>query len=89
MVALADRYGVDEAAHVLAHLDGYYVDQHGGGRGVAAQVARQLGDARPADVSVSKELRFYRNLDRRWTDWQVVRTACRELAAAMAEAEDD
>lgn len=39
VAALADRYGSDAAAGVLARIDDYYADQHGGGRGVAAQLA--------------------------------------------------
>lgn len=87
VAALADRYGPAAAAEVLARLDDYYVDQHGEGRGVAAQVARQLADPRPADASVTRQLESYRNLDRRWTDWRQVRSACRELAAAMLHVE--
>jgi hypothetical protein len=84
---MAERYGVDAAAAVLARIDDYYVDQHGEGRGVAAQVARQLGDPRPADASVTRQLGSYRNLAPRWQDWQQVRAVCRELAGAMLETE--
>jgi hypothetical protein len=87
VAALAERHGVDESADVLAGIDDYYTDQHGGGRGVAAQVARQLADPRPADVSVTRQLEAYRNLTQRWTDWKHVRAACRELATAMLERE--
>ncbi|MEX2393722.1 MAG: hypothetical protein WD826_04500, partial [Actinomycetota bacterium] len=87
VVALADRYGVDAAASVLARIDDYYADQIGRGRGVASQLVRQLGAARPADVSVTKELHAYRNLSPRWTDWNTVRSVCRRLAAEMLEAE--
>jgi hypothetical protein len=85
VVALAERYGVEESADVLASIDDYYADQHGGGRGVAAQVARQLADPRPADASVTRQLAAYRNLKPRWTDWKQVRAACRALATAMLE----
>ena len=87
VVALAERYGVDESADVLASIDDYYTDQHGSGRGVAAQVARQLADPRPADTSVTRQFAAYRNLKPRWTDWKQVRAACRELATAMLERE--
>jgi hypothetical protein len=87
VAALADRYGIAAAAAVLARIDDYYADQHGGGQGVAAQVARQLGDPRPADVSTTRQLGSYRNLAPRWQDWRQVTAACRELAAAMLEAE--
>jgi hypothetical protein len=87
VAALAERYGVDAAAAVLARIDDYYADQHGQGRGVAAQVARQLADPHPADVSTTRQLASYRNLAARWHDWRQVGAVCRELAAAMLEVE--
>jgi hypothetical protein len=87
VAALADRYGIHDAAAVLARIDDYYQDQHGGGRGVAAQLVRQLADPRPKDASVTRELGEYRNLAIRWTDWGEVRAVCRQLAAGMLEAE--
>jgi diaminopimelate decarboxylase len=87
VAALAERYGVDESADVLSNIDDYYADQHGNGRGVAAQVARQLADPRPVDASVTRQLAEYRNLKPRWTDWKTVRAACRDLAVAMLERE--
>jgi hypothetical protein len=87
VAALADRYGASQAAGVLARIDDYYQDQHGGGRGIAAQLAKQLADPRPKDASVTTQLEAYRNLTPRWTDWGEVRSACAELAAEMAEAE--
>ena len=87
VAALADRYGLHEAAGVLARIDDYYVDQHGVGRGVAAQLARQLADPRPKDASVTRQLDAYRNLAPRWTDWAEVRSVSQELAAEMLEAE--
>ncbi len=86
--ALADRYGPDHAAAVLAELDDYYSDQHRGGHGVASQVARQLADPRPADSSVTTQLDAYRNLRSRWTDWREVRSVCRDVAARMVEGGD-
>jgi hypothetical protein len=87
VAALSDRYGIHDAAEVLARIDDYYADQHGGGRGVAAQLARQLADPRPKDSSVTGQLDAYRNLAARWTDWGEVRSVCRQLAAEMLEAE--
>ena len=87
VAALADQYGLQEAAAVLARIDDYYADQHGGGSGIAAQLARQLADPRPKDSSVTRQLGAYRNLARRWTDWDEVRSVCRQLAAEMIEAE--
>ncbi len=87
VAALADRYGILEAAQVLARIDDYYADQHGEGRGVAAQLVRQLADPRPKDSSVTRQLDAYRNLASRWTDWGEVRSVCGQLAADMLEAE--
>jgi hypothetical protein len=78
---------VPEAAAILARIDDYYADQHGGGQGVAAQLVRRLADPRPKDVSVTKELDAYRNLTARWTDWGEVRAVCRQLDAEMLDAE--
>jgi hypothetical protein len=88
VAALADRYGLEKAAPVLARIDDYYADQHGAGSGVASQLARQLADPRPKDASVTRQLAAYRNLAPRWTDWDQVRSVCRQLAAAMIEAEE-
>ncbi len=87
VAALADRYGILGAAQVLARIDDYYADQHGEGRGVAAQLVRQLADPRPKDSSVTRQLDAYRNLASRWTDWGEVRSVCGQLAADMLEAE--
>jgi hypothetical protein len=87
VAALADRYGLDEAAGTLARIDDYYADQHAGGRGIAAQLVRQLADPRPKDASVTKQLGAYRNLAARWADWSEVRSVCGQLAAGMLEAE--
>jgi hypothetical protein len=86
VAALASRYGLPAAASVLARIDDYYTDQHGGGRGVAAQLARQLADPRPKDSSVTRQLGAYRNLAPRWTEWGEVRSVSRQLAAEMLEA---
>jgi hypothetical protein len=87
VAALADRYGLHEAAGVLARIDNYYADQHGGGQGVAAQLARQLASPRPKDPSVTGQLDAYRNLASRWTDWSEVQSVCRQPAAEMLETE--
>jgi hypothetical protein len=87
VAALADRYGIQAAAAILARIDDYYADQHGEGRGVAAQLVRQLADPRPKDSSVTAQLGAYRNLVSRWTDWKQVRSVCGQLAAEMLEAE--
>lgn len=88
VAALADRHGSRSAAGVLGRIDEYYRDQHGEGRGVASQVARQLADPRPSDVSVTQQLHAYRNLASRWTDWREVRAVCAEVAADMVNSEE-
>lgn len=87
VAALAERLGRARAAGVLAAIDDYYADQHGVGRGVAAQLTRQLADPRPKDVSVTRQLGEYRNLAPRWSDWDEVRSVCRGVAAAMLSEE--
>lgn len=86
LAALADRLGIDRAAEVLARIDDYYSDQHGGGDGVASQLVRQLSDPRPADPSVTRELGSYRRLRRRWTDWGEVKGVLGAVAARMVGA---
>src|SRR5260370_16084717 len=87
VAALAQRYGLPESAAILAAIDDYYADQHGDGRGVAAQLLRQLADPRPKDASVTRQLDEYRNLVIGWADWGEVKAVCRQLAAEMLEAE--
>lgn len=87
VVALANAIGGGWSAAVLAAIDGYYADQHGGGDGVASQVARQLADPRPADRAVTRDLHRYKNLDPRWHDWAAITAGCRRLAVAMVEGE--
>lgn len=82
LAALSDRYGIENAAAVLSRIDAYYEDQRHGS-GVATQLARQLADPQPKDISTTKHLDGYKNLDPRWHDWKVVAGQCRSLAAAM------
>ncbi len=82
LVALADQLGDEEAVSVLLSLDDYYEDQLGrGGRRVATQVAKQLAEPVPDDLS-EVDLTAYRQLDRRWQSWTTVADACRRLAVA-------
>jgi hypothetical protein len=84
LVALAGRLGPD-AANVLVGLDEWYADQIGpGGERVATQLAKQLAEPRPYDLS-EIDLSRYRRLEARWQDWLAVADACRKLAVAMLD----
>lgn len=80
VAALADRYGLAAAATVLAGIDRYYGDQHDSADGVASQLVRQLGDPRPKDLRVTRELAHYKGLDAKWQDWRTTVQICHELA---------
>jgi hypothetical protein len=85
VVALADRLG-DKAAPVLVTLDDYYADQVGaGGARLATQLARQLAEPRPYDLSAI-DLEHYRRLEPRWRDWDRVAQAARALATQVVSA---
>lgn len=88
VAALADRYGLEHAAHVLATIDEYYADQHEGGDGVATQLARQLAEPRPRDARMTRQLGRYKRLERRWHDWSSVVAVCNALADLMLAAGD-
>ena len=83
--ALADRLGTDHAAAVVLGIDNYYEDQQGtGGRRIATQVARQLADPRPDDLS-EVDLRAYRRIEPRWQAWEAVADTCRMVAVRMLD----
>lgn len=84
LVALADRLGA-EATDVLVGLDEWYADQIGpGGERVATQLAKQLAEPKPYDLS-EVDLYRYRRLEARWQDWSSVADACRSLAVSMLD----
>ena len=83
VAALGERMGIPAAAAVLAKIDDYYQDQHGGGDGVASQLYRQLSDPRPQDTTTTRQLARYKNLDARWHAWSAVISVCHALADAM------
>jgi hypothetical protein len=83
VVALSDRLGSESAAKVMLGLDGYYEDQQGGGgRRIATQLARQLAEPAPYELS-DVDLQTYRRLDERWQSWDAVVSASASLAARM------
>lgn len=88
VVALADRYGVEHSGPVLASIDTFYADQRGTGDGIATQLARQLADPRPKDVTTTRELTHDKGLAAPWQRWATVVEACRTLARAMVNSAD-
>ena len=83
--ALAARLGEDDSVSVVLAMDDYYADQIGpGGRRVATQVARQLAEPLPDDLS-SVDLASYRKLERRWQNWQTVADWCRRVAVGVLD----
>ena len=83
--ALADRLGEEDAVQVVLAIDGFYEDQRGpGGRRIATQVAKQLAEPLPGDLS-ELDLASYRRLERRWRDWGAVTDACRRVAAGVLD----
>lgn len=85
VAALASRIGGAPSGQVLADMDLYYADQHGGGRGVTTQLARMLADPCPYDLD-EVDLAAYRRLERRWRDWSQVQTACAALSVQVLAA---
>lgn len=83
VVALAQKIGTERAVVVFGSIDDYYTDQIGpGGKRVATQLAKQLADPDPYDIS-EVELGHYRRLVPRLRNWDDVAQACRDLAQAM------
>ncbi len=85
LVALAARLGLRESARVIVGMDEYYEDQIGpGSRRVATQLAKQLADPAPYDLS-GLDLAHYRQLGERWRVWENVREDARSLAAEVLD----
>lgn len=87
VAALSAHLGTSEAARILSRIDAYYADLRGSASEaadrVASQVARQLGDPRPADSRSIAQLPRYKGVQPPWDDWKAVRTQCAEVAARM------
>ena len=83
--AIADRLGPSAAADAVLGMDDYYADQIGpGGRRLATQVAKQLAQPMPHDLSMI-DLKSYRSLDARWQNWEAVLDACRGVAMRVLD----
>ena len=92
VAALSAHLGTSEAARILSRIDAYYADLRGSASEaadrVASQVARQLGDPRPADSRSIAQLPRYKGVQPPWDDWKAVRTQCAEVAARMLSIAD-
>jgi hypothetical protein len=81
--ALSHRIGVEHAGRVVAGMDDFYADVNRRPEAVATQVARQFAEPAPKDVSVTKRLASYKQLDPRWHQWSAVVETLRDVAVAM------
>ncbi|MHB1710576.1 MAG: hypothetical protein ACYCV7_04130 [Acidimicrobiales bacterium] len=88
VAALSDWMGASLAATVLADIDRFYGDQHRDGLGVSTQIATQLADPRPKDAKTTQHLKQYKRLNRRWHDWNEVRSVCMSVSRLMLEQKD-
>jgi hypothetical protein len=84
VAALSDRFGPARIGAVLSNIDDYYSDDtHPEDRPVQAQLARQLVDPSPRDLSRIPDLATYKGLVPRWQDWDDVTAECRRVAERM------
>lgn len=79
-VALADHIGEERVCHALQSFDRLY--EQANGESPLQQLQVQLANAVPYDLEET-ELSEYKNLEPRWHDWQVVKTACAHLATSI------
>jgi hypothetical protein len=85
VVALAARLGHREAARLIMGMDEYYEDQIGpGGKRVATQLAKQLAEPAPYDLS-GVDLAHYRELEGRWRSWESVEQDARSIATEVLD----
>jgi RND superfamily putative drug exporter len=78
---LADAVGVDNAARVLARIDGYYSAGRRERLWIATQLVRRLADPIPAEAP-DDDRWSGPDADARWDD---VRQRCLSLAVAIME----
>lgn len=79
-VALADHIGDESVSLALQSFDRLY--QQASGESPLQQLQVQLANALPYDLEET-ELSEYKNLDPRWHDWRVVKSACAHLATVI------
>ncbi|MGO1543996.1 MAG: hypothetical protein ACTHXA_06610 [Gulosibacter sp.] len=90
VAAMTGYLGVEQAAHVLESMDDYYSPDltKQPAVSVAGQVAGRLANPEPKDSRVIGQLDHYKGLDRAFTDWAQVVTACQEVAERMEPRND-
>lgn len=86
VVALSAHLGEDLAVEVLSAIDDYYADRSGEDASVLTSLVIALGEPRPRDADVIRELPRYKGLDERWHDWTEVVAACQSLALRLSGA---
>lgn len=88
VVALADRLGIPDSAHVLRHLDEYYLDRSGEDDSVVTALVQRLAEPNPRDSKVTRQLDRYKGLLPRWQDWAAVTALCNTLAREILRGGD-
>ncbi len=83
VAALCQVMGIEHAARVLSAIDQYYTDPVQDVQAVSTQILTMLLSTQPRDVSVTKNLKNYRNLHSRWHNWKDVCEVLTETALAM------
>lgn len=78
--ALADRLGGDNVVRALRDFDALYPQTND--ESALQQLQIQLGNPLPFDLD-DLMLSEYKNLDPRWHDWNIVKTACADIAALI------
>ncbi|WP_297502604.1 hypothetical protein [Ferrovum sp.] len=78
--ALADHLGADGVAMALRPFDRIYRQDNN--ESPLQQLQIQLANALPYDLEET-DLSEYKNLDRRWHDWQAVKAVCSGVAVAI------
>jgi len=79
-VALADAMGPLEAWAALRTFDALYPQKNGASALLQLQI--QLSQPLPFDLEQT-DLAEYKNLDRKWQDWERVRSVCQGLARSF------
>jgi hypothetical protein len=83
LAALAGRCGIEHAAGVLIHIDEYYEKEFSSSGSVATDLAMMLSAPDPKDQSSLANLKCYKGLEEKFSDWNVITDTCRQLAAEM------